>query len=326
MRRFFLTANFLFLSFLCIAQQNVPAKIIGKIPQWNSPKLYQIQVGAYNVPQNAEDAYFRLRVENLYPVQEKHLGFTRVILKEIPADEVKKYLTIIKRAGFNEVIIREDTSGNPVENPVENAIAEKWEINSPESSFLSFEFNLDKNYIVIENNDAKLAHFGKYSIPLKDMIILENFGIIAITENNEAGVSFSFSPADEPDKTMNFTAVKAKAIAKSPELDLFCRTWKVVDCTEKNNIGMLLFISAAGTYFFTDTKGVSNSLSHWRWFDDKREEFEYSHDNWEHYGRAKITDLSINSLGVIDPGYFDFSPGYSTAGFNNIWGLVPVNN
>ena len=322
MRRFLLMAIFLFIAFFCIAQQNIPGKIIGQIPDRHSPNLYQIQVGAFKVNKNAEGVLYHLITEGLNPSTEKYLDFTRVLLKGIPANEMMNYLTIIKQAGFNEVIIREETAVTTI---AVTTIAEKWEITTPDSAYSSFEFNHDRNYVVVENNNEKLAHFGEYSIPQKDAIKLENMGTIAIVDNNETSVSFFFSTIDDPDNLVYLTAVKAEAIAESPELDLFCRTWRVVNCSEEGNIGLLFFISNAGTYFFTDPDGTSNSLSRWRWHGDKMEEIDYTHDDWEHYGRAKILGLTENALKVFDPGYSEIFPGYSTAGFNNYWELVPVN-
>jgi hypothetical protein len=108
-------------------------------------------------------------------------------------------------------------------------------------------------------------------------------------------------------------------------MDLFCRTWRVVNCTEPEYIGNLLFISNAGTYFFTTPDGEANGLSQWRWYGNANKEFEYSHDNWQHYGRVEILDLSINFLNIFDPGFLRIIPGYSSAGANDYWELVPVN-
>ncbi|MCL2129856.1 MAG: SPOR domain-containing protein [Treponema sp.] len=295
----------------------MPAKIIGKIPDWDSTKLYEIQAGAFRNIQNADNAYYRLIIEGLNPTKEKYLDFTRVIQKGITAREVMGYLAKIKHAGFNEVIIREDST--------RNSIAEKWEITTAGSAFASLEFNHDYNYIAIENNYERSTHFGIYEIPEKNTIKMDDLGIIRIGNNDESGVSFSFSPIDDPETVVNYEAEKAALFTGSPELDLFCRTWRVVNCTDEDYIDCYLFISNAGTYFFKHPSGYSESLSQWRWYDDKREEFEYSHDNWEHYGRAKINELKIESLILYDPGYNSFIPGYSLADMNYHWELVPAN-
>jgi len=315
LRRLFLIFNLLFITFFAYSQQNLPARIIGGIPDSSDAKLYQIQVGAYLLESNAENALFNLRDCNFSPVTEKYQNFTRVIIKRIPASQVRNYLANIKLAGFNEVIIREDTN---------NSISEKWEINNPESAYTSFEFNHDMNYVAVENDENKTNRFGEYYISESQIINLINLGVLKINNNDEGSVDFSFSSADEPEKTINLSAAKSDKITASAELDLFCRTWKVVYCTDEESIGNILFISNAGTYFFTTPDGEANSMSRWRWYDDSKKEFEYSHDNWMFYGRARIDELTINSLKVFDPGYRGDIPGYSSAGFQNHWEFVPV--
>jgi hypothetical protein len=231
MRRLFLISNLLFISFYCFAQQNLPGKIIGKIPDKNSPAIYQIQVGAFTVKENAERAVLQLTKNALNPVSEQYLNFTRVMIKGISANQVTDFLAIIKRAGFNEVIIREDTA-----------------------------------------------------------------------------------------------AARAQTMPFSPELELLCQTWRVINCTERENIGSQLVISNTGTFLFTMPDGTSNNLSDWRWYDDTNEEFEYSHDNWDHYGRARITNLTKDSLEIFDPGLFNTIYGYSNAGMDIQWELVPVSD
>jgi len=312
MRRLLLITHLLFISFYCFAQQNLPGKIIGKIPDRNSAKKYEIQVGAFSIEKNTEQALAQLRRNGLNPVTEQYVNLTRVMIKGIPAGQVANYLVILKQAGFNEVIIREN---------IVISLSEKWEINTPDSDFASFEFNNDMHYIAVENDGD--VRFGGYTMPNQDTINMDKLGIVNITNNND-DIGFTFAPIDEPGKIINLAAVKTEAIPPSPELDLFCRTWKVINCTKSEAIGNYLFISNTGTYFFTTPDGVSNSLSSWRWYGDNHKEFEYSHDNWEHYGRAKITSLTQNFLGIFDPGFLFIVPGYSNAGFDDQWELVPV--
>jgi hypothetical protein len=314
MRRLLLIANLLVVSFSVFAQQNLPGKIIGKIPDRNSAQKYEIQVGAFSVEKNTEQALAQWRRNGLNPVTEQYVNLTRVMIKGIPADQVTNYLVILKQAGFNEVIIREN---------IVISIAEKWEINTPDSDFESFEFNHDMNYIAIENDGD--VRFGGYTMPNQNTINMDKLGTVNITSNDD-DVGFTFAPIDDPEKTINLAAVKTERMSPSPELDLFCRTWKVINCTRSESIGNYMFISNAGTYFFTTPDGEANSLSRWRWHDETHQEFEYSHDNWNHYGRAKITNLTQNFLGMFDPGYLRIIPGYSSAGYEDQWELIPVQN
>jgi hypothetical protein len=88
----------------------MPGKIYGPIPDINSTKLYEIQVGAYKITENAEDTFLILKRGGLDPVYEKYLDYTRVKIIRIPAREIRSYLIKIKQLGFNEVIIREDNT------------------------------------------------------------------------------------------------------------------------------------------------------------------------------------------------------------------------
>ena len=316
MRRGFFVVILLFISMVCFPQQNMPRKIIGQIPNSNSTKLYRIQVGAFKVIWNAENTFSRLTREGFIPAYEKYNSYTRVMVTEIPANQIRNYLTRLKRIGFDEVIIREDTP--------RFAISEKWEVTTPGSAFVSFEFNQDNNYIAVENGETDI-HFGKYTMPSKDVIDMDKLGVLRIGRDNNNGVDFSFSPSGEPGKEMRLTALKAERMPENTQTDIFCRTWKVINCTRTESIGMFLFISNAGTYFFTMPGGEANSMSKWRWYNNKTEEFEYTHDNWQHYGRAKIIELKRNYLKIFDPGFSFLTPGYSNAGLENYWELEPVN-
>ena len=108
MKRIILFSYFLFIPFFCFAQQNLPAKVYGGIPSANSGKNYQIQVGAYKLEKNAQDAVLQLKNIDLQPVTEKFRDFTRVYVREIPASQVRSVLSVIAGAGFREVVIRED--------------------------------------------------------------------------------------------------------------------------------------------------------------------------------------------------------------------------
>ncbi|MDR0389265.1 MAG: Ig-like domain-containing protein, partial [Spirochaetaceae bacterium] len=84
--------------------------IIGRMPDADSARLYRIQVGAFKRAQNAEQVYERLNRLSLNPAYEQYLDFTRVIVRNIKAGDITLYLERIRSAGFNEVIIREDTA------------------------------------------------------------------------------------------------------------------------------------------------------------------------------------------------------------------------
>jgi len=227
MSRIILFSYLFFISFFCFAQQNLPVKIIGNIPAAGSDKTYQIQVGAYKIEKNAQDAILQLRNIDLQPAAEKFRDFTRVLVKEIPAAQVRSYLASIAKAGFMEVIIREDTPSKKQEN-------------------------------------------------------------------------------------------------KSKTSELLCKTWRIDNCPNPEFIGYQLFILNDGTYYVTNTKGESSSLSNWRWNGDNGNGFEYTHNDWEYYGRAEITGLTDDSFELLDTGYSYDTLGRSSAGYSNYWVFSPV--
>ena len=107
-RTLFFFFFWLFFAVFCFAQQNTNFRIIGKVPDAGDQRLYQIQVGAFRLCQNAEEAYERLNSAALNPAYESFSGFIRVVLNRLPARDVPSYLNTIQNAGFPEVIVRID--------------------------------------------------------------------------------------------------------------------------------------------------------------------------------------------------------------------------
>ena len=108
--RVLLFFNLLFISTLCFAQNNSNLRIIGRVPGAGDNRVYQIQVGAFKVIQNAERVFERLKGASFNPAYERYLDFTRVVVNGIAARDVPLYLQRVQSAGFNEVIIRIDNS------------------------------------------------------------------------------------------------------------------------------------------------------------------------------------------------------------------------
>jgi len=112
MHRLCIFVGLLFISTLGFAQQGSSIRITGRIPGAQDSNLYQIQVGAFRLPGNAEGAFERLRNASMNPVYESYLDFIRVMIAGIRARDVPFYLEEIKKAGFSEVFIRIDTRGH----------------------------------------------------------------------------------------------------------------------------------------------------------------------------------------------------------------------
>jgi hypothetical protein len=110
MNRFCIFIGLLCAGILCFAQQNFTLKITGRIPSPDDVRLYQIQVGAFKVPANAENLLGILTAASLNAGSEKYLDFTRVVVNGIGAGEVPACLEKLKSLGFSEVFIKIDVN------------------------------------------------------------------------------------------------------------------------------------------------------------------------------------------------------------------------
>jgi hypothetical protein len=131
MRRILFFLILLFFSALCFAQQNSNLKVIGRIPGAGDDRMYQIQVGAFLISQNAERAFERLNNASLNPAYEKFFSFTRVVINGIAARDVPSYLQRIQNTGFTEVMIRIDNNIPTVQAPVSTAAAQSPVLEEP---------------------------------------------------------------------------------------------------------------------------------------------------------------------------------------------------
>lgn len=105
---FFVLINLFCISSFCIAQQNLPSRIIGGIPGAGNRALYEIQVGAFLLEQNVVKTSNLLERNGYSPVFENFRDLTRVIIPQIPVNQIITHLEKLKRLGFDEVIIRPD--------------------------------------------------------------------------------------------------------------------------------------------------------------------------------------------------------------------------
>ena len=267
MRRFLIFSCVFFFSAYCFSQQNLPSKIIGRMPDPNSTALYQIQVGAYLSAQNTVDISGKLRSGGFNPVSEIHQDLTRIMIKGIPAGRLISDLERVKRLGFDEVIVREEKSG----------------------------------YTVPENRNVNVPP-NVYPAPA--VIHVNDIGKIKIRKADGTEIEISFSGAPQ---------------ASNP----FYREWRVVKCTNEAYIGDTYRFSVDGTFLVTKSDGNSH-LARWRWRDNNHEEWEYSHHNWESYGRVKINTLNQELLVFTSPNYFASVDGYSSADQDDVYELVPI--
>jgi hypothetical protein len=110
MKKFFLGFTLLFLSSFCFSQQEITIK--GETPLINSLNFYRIQVGAFIIPENAENVFSRLKNAGLEPSYEDHGDFKRVILAALRAQDIPMIMDKIRTLGFTEVWIIQDNTNN----------------------------------------------------------------------------------------------------------------------------------------------------------------------------------------------------------------------
>jgi len=111
MKRLCILIHLLLLSALCFAQQNAGIMVIGRIPDATDSNLYQMQVGAFKLSQNASSAFEKLKAASLNPSYEEYKDLTRVLIRGVKAKDVPSYIERIRRAGFSEVFIKIGTPG-----------------------------------------------------------------------------------------------------------------------------------------------------------------------------------------------------------------------
>jgi hypothetical protein len=179
---------------------------------------------------------------------------------------------------------------------VVRSINEKWEITSPGGAYSFFEFNMDRNYIAVENTGR--VHFGGYIMPEEDTINMENLGVLKINEDKD-GINLLFTPIGKEE--MDLIASRIQKLPESAELDLFCRSWKVKNISyDVSDNGTIIIFSNVGTYLVYEIDGSVRLLSRWRWHNDNHAEWEYSHDNGLTWGDVRIMELKENYLKMAD--------------------------
>ncbi len=88
---------------------NPPAiKVNPGIPAAGTGKFYRIQVGSYKIAKNAVEAFDTLKNAGLTPAYERYTDLYRVVLAQIKSDDVQLIVDILARAGFQEILIKEE--------------------------------------------------------------------------------------------------------------------------------------------------------------------------------------------------------------------------
>jgi hypothetical protein len=176
------------------------------------------------------------------------------------------------------------------------SINEKWEVNTPGGAYSSFEFNRDLNYIAVEK--AGPVRFGRYIMPTEDTINMINLGFLKFDEDNDK-LNLSFTP--DGGREMKLSALRAQQLPESRELDLFTRSWKVVKSSYRlSDAGIIILFSNAGTYLVYEIDGSVRLLSHWRWANDRHEEWEFSHNKGQTWRSVRNIELRENYLKWVE--------------------------
>lgn len=83
-------------------------RVLPRMPDLRSGKLYRLQVGAFSNEVNAREAIFRLREVGFEPAYEFYGGYCRVVITGVRAPDIETVVGRIGAAGFGQVFIREE--------------------------------------------------------------------------------------------------------------------------------------------------------------------------------------------------------------------------
>jgi len=183
------------LSVFCFAQQNAGIKVIGKIPDSTDNRVYQLQVGAFRLVQNAANALNKLRAASLNPSYERYGDLTRVLIRGVSGRNVRACIELIRRAGFSEVLIKLDSPSvaaagqppvaarpsagkqPPAARPSARQPSEMFYDDSPEDSYMESEdepqYN-DSEYVFPKTGLWKFTGRDAEGTEWKADIVIEN--------------------------------------------------------------------------------------------------------------------------------------------------------
>jgi rare lipoprotein A len=73
-----------------------------------SGRSYRLQIGSFKVAKNAVEVFDRLTAAGLSPKWEPFEDYYRVVLTNVPAEDMQQVASKLGGAGFKEVIAREE--------------------------------------------------------------------------------------------------------------------------------------------------------------------------------------------------------------------------
>ena len=203
-------------------------------------------------------------------------------------------------------IVSCDNGGNSLtENLKKELISAKWNVNGS-GSYISFEFNMDGNYIAVKNtslpssapaqgmekndiapknvvtkstDDNTTVFFGTYRIVDDTTIELSGLGTLKVSKLNNNSISFTINGEE-------VNASKQVRIASSTNTELLCRTWKLISFggeeLNDSNLGMreyIILFSNAGTYFanaILENGEHVTALGSWIWCNQSQDQLAFT--------------------------------------------------
>jgi hypothetical protein len=215
----------LFLSVSCFAQRSI--SIDGEIPRPDSVNQYRIQVGAFKVRVNAENAFAKLKAAGLNPVYEDYLDFRRVILAALNANDVSALIDRIEGMGFRELWIKKDDTNN-IPSPVldESSIADPYyyTVMVGEGKTISIDGIPNNSDTVWASGDAGIAAVdvsgkvtgiknGSTAITVSnngrsktiDVAVVPSYDFYAVPKSEESKVAYSDTTAPGTERLIEYT-------------------------------------------------------------------------------------------------------------------------
>ena len=193
----------------------------------------------------------------------------------------------------------------PVENLKKETISAKWNTSTP-NDYVSFEFNMDGNYIAVKETETKSTDnrnifFGTYTIIDNATISLSDLGTLEVIEVNDNSMNFIINGNNET----IINASKQKEIETSDNTKLLCRTWNLVSLDDNEISNFIVLFSGAGTYFVDAVvEGEQiTSLGTWTWCNSDENKLAFTiEDELDCNGIQifKEIQLTQNSFTAID--------------------------
>ncbi len=215
-----------------------------------------------------------------------------------------------------------ESDDNPDEQSeiTKETISAKWLVKGNNSVYESFEFDLNGNYIVVENTSYKSTndinvHVGSYEIlyGLEMAIELQDFGILEDVIFGSNTGSFSVTTDADPDNKVSVDVEKDEVMEESVNTELLSNSWLFARATwytaadgttDEVDIPVGYRAVVAITYYGTYTGFESyngeeeRTYGNWMWADDSESSF-LAWRNDQSFGeatRANILTLTKNDM------------------------------